>query len=167
MERLCIISVGKIQKRGETMKTEMDMKRQLGRKLTECGADKGKIALRTGLHFVFCILMDIVSLGGIRAIRNFAVRPPDTRIVLLDVVLTAVISLYPLIHLREYLAFYEYGIVFRKKAYLWSELGAVEWRTHTYGGIFTSVVMATNKRAFQVTYLKQPKKQYNRAYMHQ
>lgn len=111
--------------------------------------------------------MDIVSLGGIRAIRNFAVRPPDTRIVLLDVVLTAVISLYPLIHLREYLAFYEYGIVFRKKAYLWSELGAVEWRTHTYGGIFTSVVMATNKRAFQVTYLKQPKKQYNRAYMYQ
>lgn len=140
---------------------------QLGCKLTECGADKKKIALRTGLHLAFCLLMDIVSLGGISAIRNFAVRPPNMGVVILDVVLTAVIGLYPLLHLRDALAFYEYGIVFRKRAYLWSELGSVEWRTHTRGGFFTSVVMATNKRTFQVTYLEQPKKQYNRAYMKQ
>lgn len=149
------------------MEKKYESERQLGNKLTECGADKGKIALRTGLHMIFCILMDIVSLGGIRAIRNFAVCPPNMGVVILDAVLTLVIGLYPLIHLRDTLAFYEYGIVFRKKVYLWSELGSVEWRTHTYGGIFTSVVMATNKRAFSVTYLKQPKKQYNRAYMKQ
>lgn len=140
---------------------------QLGCKLTECGADKKKIALRTGLHLAFCLLMDIVSLGGFRAILNFAVRPPNMGIVIFDITVTAIFGLYPLIHLRDTLSFYEYGIVYRKRAYLWSELGAVEWRNHTYGGFFTSTVMATNQRTFSVTYLEQPKKQYNRAYMKQ
>lgn len=147
------------------METEMETERLLGRKLTECHTDKGKIALRTGLHIVFCILMDIMSLGGIGAIKNFGTHPPETSLVIMDVVLTLIIGLYPLIHLRDYLAFHENGIVFRKKTYLWSELGSVSWRDHTYGGFFHSTVMATHKKAFQVTYLKTPKKQYNRAYM--
>lgn len=149
------------------MESEMELERQLGRKLTECHADKKKIALRTGLHIAFCVLMDIMSLGGINAIRNFSAHPPSGGVVLMDVLLTLIIGLYPLIHLRDYLAFYENGIVFRKKAYFWSELGSVGWRDHTYGGFFHGIVMATNKKAFQVTYLEQPKKQYNRAYMNQ
>lgn len=149
------------------METETELEQRLGRKLSECSADKGKIALRTGLHIVFCVLMDIMSLGGIGAIKNFATRPPSIGVVIMDVVLTLVIGLYPLIHLRDYLAFYENGIVFRKKTYFWSELGSVTWRDHTYGGFFHRIVMATNKKAFQVTYLEHPKKQYNRAYMKQ
>lgn len=147
------------------METEMELERQLGRKLSECYADKKKIAVRTGLHIAFCILMDIMSLGGIGAIKRFPQEMPDTGIIVVDVLLTVIIGLYPLLHLREYLAFYENGIVFRKKAYLWSELGSVNWRDHVWGGFFHNTVMVTNKKAFQVAYLESPKKQYNRAYM--
>lgn len=143
----------------------MELERQLGRKLSECYADKKKIALRTGLHIAFCILMDIMSLGGIKAIKQFPQEMPDTNVIVVDVILTVVIGFYPLLHLRDYLAFYENGIIFRKKAYLWSELGSVSWRDHVWGGFFHHTVMATNKKAFQVAYVENPKKQYNIAYM--
>ncbi len=147
------------------MDTEMELERQLGRKLSECFADKKKIAIQTGIHIVFCILMDIMSLGGIHAIKHFPQEMPNIGIIAFDVILTVIIGLYPLIHLRDYLAFYENGIVFRKKMYLWSELGTVSWRDHIFAGFFHRTVMATNKKAFQVAYLENPKKQYNLAYM--
>lgn len=143
----------------------MEIEKSLGRKLTECGPDKVKIAIQTGWRTVFCILLDIMSWGGISAIRHWGETPPDIGLVLLDLALTAVIGLFPLIHLREYLAFYEKGIVYRKKAYLWSELGSAGWHERAYGALFYSTYMTTGKKKFNVTYLTKAKKQYNRAYM--
>ena len=68
-------------------------------------------------------------------------------------------------HLREYLAFYEYGIVYRKRTYLWSELGSARWRDFTYGGFFRRILMDTDRKVFDVTYVTNAKKEFNRAYM--
>ncbi|MCI8945464.1 MAG: hypothetical protein HFI91_00180 [Lachnospiraceae bacterium] len=138
---------------------------QLGRKLTECPADKLRIAIQTGWRTIFCILLDISNFGGIAAIRQWGDVPPEMSTVIVNLVLTVIFGLFPLIHLREYLAFYEYGIIYRKRAYLWSYLGQAEWRDHTYGGIFRSILMATNRKVFNVTYVVNAKKQFNRAYM--
>lgn len=154
---------GTVQKKegGEVVEAEGN----LGRKLTECGPDKVKIAIQTSWRTVFCILLDIMSWGGIAAIRQWGEVPPDMGLVLLDLALTIGFGLFPLIHLREYLAFYEYGIVYRKKAYLWSELGSAGWHERAYGALFYSTYMTTNKKKFNVTYVTKAKKQYNKAYL--
>lgn len=143
----------------------LDAEGKLGQKLTECEADKIKIAIQIGWRTALCIVFDIMNFGGFAAIARWGEVPPRFSAVIVNVVLTAVFGLYPLIHMREYLAFYEYGIVYRRKAYLWSELGSVGWRDHTYGGLFHSVLMDTDRRVFDVTYVANPKRQYNRAYM--
>lgn len=144
---------------------ELDVERRLGRKLTECRADKVKIAIQAGWRTAFCLILDITNLGGISAIQRWNETPPDIAIIILDLILTIVFGLFPLIHLREYLAFYENGIIYRKRPYFWSELGSAGWRNHTMGGIFNSTLMDTDIKVFNVTYVKNPKKQYNRAYM--
>ena len=151
----------KVQEGGDAVETE----KSLGRKLTECGSNKVRIAVQTTWRTVFCILLDIMSWGGIAAIRRWGETPPDMRLILLDLILTVCFGLFPLIHLREYLAFYENGIVYRKKAYLWSELGSVGWHERTYGALFHSTYMTTGKRKFNVTYVTKAKKQYNKAYL--
>lgn len=143
----------------------MDKEERLGLKLTECFSDKTRIAIQTCWRTALCLAFDIGNFGGIAAIRNWGEVPPDMRILLVNVVLTVVLGLFPLIHLREYMAFHQYGIVYRRKAYLWSELGDVGWRDHTYGGLFRSILMDTDKKTFDVTYVNGARKQYNRAYM--
>ena len=138
---------------------------QMGRKLTECPADKVKIAIQAGWRTAFCILLDIMNFGGIAAIRQWGEIPPEMSTIIVNLVLTVAFGFYPLIHLREYLAFYEYGIRYRKKTYFWSDLGQAGWRDHTYGGLFHSVLMDTDRKVFDVTYVQNPKKQFNKAYM--
>ena len=138
---------------------------QLGAKLTECFADKTKIAIHVGWRMVICLLLDIMNFGGIEAIRQWGEIPPTIGQITVNLILTVAFGLYPLIHLKEYLAFYEYGIIYRKKTYFWSELCSARWRDFTTGGFFRSVMMDTNKKAFNVTYVTNPKRQYNRAYM--
>lgn len=82
-----------------------------------------------------------------------------------NIIITVGFGLFPLIHAGDYLAFYQNGIVYKKKRYLWSELGKVGWRDFTHGGLFHSVMMDTSKKVFNVTYLEHPKKHYNEAYM--
>lgn len=143
----------------------METEGKLGRMLAECPADKVRIAVQTGWRTAFCILMDIMNFGGIAAIRQWGDIPPEMGTVVFNLIVTAAFGFYPLIHLREYLAFYEYGIIYRKKAYFWSDLGQVGWRDHTYGGLFHSILMDTNRKVFDVTYVTNAKKQFNRAYM--
>lgn len=138
---------------------------ELGQKLTECPADKVKIAIQVAWRGALCIVFDIMNFGGFAAIAQWGETGPEMSAVIVNLILTLGFGLYPLIHLKEYLAFYEYGIVYRKRAYRWSELGSVSWREHTYGGFFRSILMDTNKRVFDVTYVTNPKKQYNKAYM--
>ena len=140
---------------------------KLGRMLAECPADKLKIVIQAGWRTAFCILLDIMNFGGIAAIRNWGEVPPSGSTIVVNLVLTVVFGFYPLIHLREYLAFYEYGIVYRKRTYYWSDLGQAGWRDHTYGGFFRSILMDTNRRVFDVTYVQNAKRQFNRAYMNQ
>lgn len=142
-----------------------DIEHRLGRKLAECESDKFKIAIQTGWRTALCLLLDIANLGGISAIRHWKEVPPDSAILILDLVLTIVFGLFPLIHLREYLAFYENGIIYRKQTYFWSDMGSPDWRDHTIGGIFNSTMMRTKIKSFDVTYVKNAKKQYNKAYM--
>lgn len=138
---------------------------ELGEMLTECPANIGKIAFQASWRMAFCILLDVMNFGGFAAITHWNEVPPQASAIFTNVILTAVFGLFPLIHLREYLAFYEYGIVYRKKKYLWSELGEARWREHIYGGLFRSILMDTDRKVFDVTYVTDAKKQYNRAYM--
>ena len=144
---------------------EDGMESNLGRKLTECYADKRKEAIQAGWRTAFCILLDIANFGGIAAIRRWGEVPPEMTTVIVNLLLTVVFGLYPLIHLKKYLAFYENGMIYGKRQYLWADLGTPGWRDHTTGGFFHSTMMVTDKRNFDVTYLDSPKKEYNRAYM--
>lgn len=144
---------------------DMETEGKLGCKLTECFSDKGKIAFQVSWRTALCLALDIGNFGGIAAIRRWGETPPQLSAIIVNLALTVGFGLFPLIHLRRYMAFYERGIVYGKRAYLWSELGSAGWRDHTTGGIFHSLIMETNKKNFDVTYLANPKKQYNRAYM--
>lgn len=144
----------------------LEAEEQLGRKLAECPVDLVKIGIQVGWRTGFCILLDIMNFGGIAAIRQWGEVPPTMGMIIVNLVLTIGFGFYPLIHLREYLAFYEYGIKYRKGIYFWSDLGQAGWRNHNMGGgLFRSVLMDTNRKVFDVTYVKNPRKQFNRAYM--
>ena len=143
----------------------METEEGLGQKLAECPADMGKITFQAMWRMAFCIALDIMNFGGIAAIWRWNEVPPEMSTIFVNLILTIAFGLFPLIHLREYLAFYEYGIVYRKRTYLWSELGSARWRDFTYGGFFRRILMDTDRKVFDVTYVTNAKKEFNRAYM--
>ena len=131
---------------------------ELGIKLSEAGSDKKKIYVTTVIRVVvLAAFLFAVSGGG----KNFV----NMGMLIVSVLIVLGIGLYPLSHLPEKIEFYDNGITYCGKAYLWSDLRSVEWRDHTAGGIFCHTVMATESKVFDVTYLEQVKKQYNKAYL--
>lgn len=139
---------------------------QMGMKLTEAGADKSKIFLWTAIRTTVAILL---SLAGTMSNGGFAwwfasLRGIMILAVLWTIFLTA--GLFPLVHLKQYLIFYQYGFCYCGRNYLFSQTGSVHFRDiHT--GLMTHCRMQTEIRSFDVTWIKQAVKQYNRAYLDQ
>lgn len=135
----------------------------LGRKLTEAHANMGKIALRTLLRV---LVAGVIILAGVRS------NPPGKPVsilagalVLVMIVVSAIWVFYPLIHCREYMTFYENGIEFCGRRWCLDELGQISFmESKSNYSMFARTYMCTEVRKFDVTYIKDGKKNFNRAY---
>lgn len=137
----------------------------LGPVLAEAASHKGKILLRAGIRLV---LAGVVILAGIRG------NPPSGRPVNLWAALfVAVMALaatlwvfFPLTHWRDQLTFYQNGMAYNKRSWTLEELGEISFYDQSSNRtLFTRTYMRTAKGSFDVTYIKDGKKNYNQAYM--
>ena len=145
------------------MDKEFETELTLGRKLSEAPRNDGKIAFNVAWRTALCILCDFAAVGGVSGIERWKVEGPTLWDIIFCVGLIVIFGLFPLIHLRDKLEFYENGIVFGNKTYTLNELGDISW--HNSGNVINSTYMRTKVKGFNVTYLKYPKKAYNQAYM--
>ena len=143
----------------------MQEEKAMGRKLTEAHADIGKIALRTSLRV---LLSGVVILAGVRG------NPPQGKPVsFLAGFLVALIALgaavwvfFPLVHRKDCVLFYENGIMAGGRMWTLDELGEISFTDiKSNYSIFTRTYMCTAVRKFDMTYIKDGKKNFNRAYL--
>lgn len=143
---------------------ELVTEAQLGVRLTEAVPDKKKIIFYTVCRTAVAIVICLAGSGGIYGMGKWFTSLSG---ILIFTVLWAVflaIGLFPLVHFRDSLVFYENGICYHGRNYLFSQLGSVSFRDFQ-SGLMTHNMMDTDLRNFDVTYLERPKRQYNRAYM--
>ncbi|MCI9137901.1 MAG: hypothetical protein HFH48_10150 [Lachnospiraceae bacterium] len=142
----------------------MQEEQNIGKKLTEAHANVGKIIFRFMLRF---LLAGIIVLAGVRS--NPPQGPPSSVLAVCLVgfiVLAAVLWVsFPLIHCRDMIAFYENGIVIRKRPWMLTELGQISFmEVKSSYSLFARTYMCTEVRNFDITYIKNGKKNFNRAY---
>ena len=145
------------------MDTEFESELMLGNKLSEAPRNNGKIAFNVAWRTALCLLCSFAAIGGMSGIARWKVEGPTLWDIIFCVGLIVFFGLFPLIHLRDSLEFFENGITFRGKPYYLKDLGEIRW--HNSGNLITSTYMKTNVKSFNVTYLMHPKKAYNQAYM--
>lgn len=136
----------------------------MGRKLGEAHANMGKVLLHTAIR---AALAGVVVIAGIRG------NPPKggavSLIAGLAAALIALLALgwvfFPLIHCRDSLVFYETAIVAGKRQWTLEKLGEISFMDvkNNYS-LFGQTYMCTEIRRFNVTYIKDAKKNFNRAY---
>ncbi len=139
---------------------------QLGALLTQAVLDKPKIILHTVCRTTILNIVCFACSGGIHGMGKWFVEIKGTIMFLGLWAVFLAIGLFPLVHLKDSLAFYENGICYNGINYLHSQLGPIRFRDFHHG-MQTSNMMDTNLRTFDVTYLKRPKFYYNQAYMNQ
>lgn len=139
---------------------------QLGVLLAQSVPDKPKIVLHTVCKTSIAVFLGIACPGGIHGIETMFADIKGIVILLILWTITLAIGLFPLIHLKDSLIFYENGISYHGINYLHSQLGSIRFRD-VHGRIIVHNMMDTDLRTFDVTYLKRPKYYYNQAYMHQ
>ncbi len=145
----------------ETVQKEIYM----GRKLTEARANMGKIIFRTMLRV---LLAAVILLAGIRG------NPPNGKpasfmaglLASLMILAAAVWVFFPLIHCKDHVVFYENGILMGRKIWLLEELGEISFMDSTSNrSFFARTYMCTDIKNFNITYIKDAKKNFNRAYL--
>lgn len=142
---------------------EFESELMLGNKLSEAPRNNGKIAFNVAWRTALCLLCSFAAIGGMNGIARWKVEGPRLWDIIFCVGMIVFFGLFPLIHLRDKLEFYENGIVFGKKTYTLKELGDISWRNSS--NVIDSTYMRTNVKSFNVTYLVHPKKAYNQAYL--
>ena len=145
------------------MDKEFESELLLGNKLSEAPRNNGKILFNVAWRTALCLLCDFAAIGGAGGIARLKAEGPTPWDLIFSIGLIVVFGLFPLIHLRDSLEFYENGIVFSGKTYYLKDLGEVRW--HNSSNVISSTYMKTNVKSFNVTYLIHPKKAYNQAYM--
>lgn len=142
----------------------MQEEKTLGNKLTEAHANIGKILLRTSLRV---LLAGVIIVAGVRG------NPPQGKPVsYLAVFLVGLIALaaaawvfFPLIHWKDRVMFFENGIVVGARKWTLDELGEISFTDiRSNYSVFTRTYMCTTVRKFDLTYIKDGKKNFNRAY---
>lgn len=136
----------------------------LGKKLTEAHANLGKIFLRLTIRIV---LAGGIILAGVRG------NPPKGNdvsflsglLVVLIILAAAAWVFFPLIHCKKYIDFYENGIDYCQQKWTLDEIGKVSFmEAKSNYSLFAHTYMCTEIKKFDVTYLKDAKKNFNRAY---
>lgn len=142
----------------------MQGEKAIGRKLTEAHANIGKIVLRTSLRV---LLAGVIILAGMRG------NPPQGKpvsflagfLVALIAFGAAIWVFFPLIHWKDCVLFYENGIVAGGRKWTLDELGEISFMDiKSNYSAFTRTYMYTAVRKFDMTYIKDGKKNFNRAY---
>lgn len=142
----------------------MQEEKALGKELARAKADMGKILLRTGIRV---ILAGIIVFAGIRG------NPPERgpviflagALVVLIVLIAAAWVFWPLVHCRDFAAFYEKGMVLNQRKWMLQDLGEIFFQdVKTNYSLFGRTYLCTSVRKFDITYIKDCKKNFNRAY---
>lgn len=139
---------------------------QLGARLEQAYPDKLKIALHTICRTAIAIVISLAGSGGIHGMDKWFDSTGGIVIFFGLWAVSLAIGLFPLVHLKDSLVFYENGICYHGMRYLFSQLGSVRFRDYK-SGIMTHCMMDTDLRTFDVTFLERPKRQFNKAYMNQ
>lgn len=158
--RCTIPGGGKTLKRGEKKRMEEEL--YFGRKLEEAGVKKWLIFLRAGLRASPMAALLLVNL--MRGMEK-PVSVLAGILGALPVLAYFVWALYPLIHCRDYMTFYEGGIDICGTKRTLEELGDISFMDNRSGvSLFTETYMRTSAGRFNVTYIRDGKKCFNRAY---
>ena len=142
----------------------MKEEKAIGQKLTEAHANSGKILLRTALRI---LLAGVIILAGVRGNQ-----PQGKPVSLLAGFLAVLIALgaavwvfFPMIHWRDCVLFYENGIVAGGRKWTLDELGEISFKDiRSSYSVFSRTYMCTAVRNFDMTYIKDGKMNFNRAY---
>lgn len=142
----------------------MQSNKNLGKKLTTARANQTKIFLRL---FIRALLTGVIILAGVRGNppKENAVNVLSALFVLLMMFIAAAWVFFPLIHCKEYIIFYENGIEICQRKWTLDEIGKISFmEAKSNYSLFARTYMCTDIRKFDVTYIKEVKKNYNRAY---
>ena len=139
---------------------------QLGAPLTQAYPDKTKIILHTVCQTAIAVFLDFACPGGIQGIERMFADIKGIVTLLILWAISLALGLFPLIHLKDSLVFYENGICYNGMSYLHSQLGSIRFRDFQSGFIIHNM-MDTDLRTFDVTFIKRPKYYYNHAYLNQ
>ena len=136
----------------------------LGRKLTKAGPNMGKIAFHTGIRV---LLAGVVIVAGVRGnpVQGKPVSVLAGFLAALFVLGAALWVFFPLFHCRDYLVFYERGIDIKGRKWTLEKLGEISFMEAKYSySLFGRTYLCTEVQNFDVTYIKDGKKNFNRAY---
>lgn len=142
----------------------MQEENALGQELARATADMGKILLRTGIRI---LLAGVIIAAGIRG--NPPGRGPVSflagALVILIGLIAAAWVFWPLIHCKDFAAFYENGMVLGQRKWMLEELGEISFQdVKSNYSLFSRTYLCTSVRKFDITYVKDCKKNFNRAY---
>lgn len=138
------------------------MSEELGRKLTEAHCNKALIYTKLGIRIGFAALIVFYVVR----------RTPGGPANIMAGIILALIGLvglafvlWPATHFKDYVEFYEYGICYCGQRWTFERLGNLSFREYkSNASFFTNIYMDGKGKRFDVTYIKDAKKQYNRAY---
>lgn len=139
------------------------MNGELGRKLTEARCNKlfiyAKLGIRIGVAAVI-VFSGVRSYSGDGPVNLWA-----GIICALIAIAALLFVLWPATHFKDYVEFYEYGICYCGQRWTFEQLGNLSFTEYkSRASFFTDIYMDGRGKRFDVTYIKDAKKQYNRAY---
>lgn len=128
---------------------------RLENKLTEAGPNMGKIFLNCAIRAACLGLVLWVGYAE-NGFSSFW---------LFMFFIFFLIILLPMRHLRDKVEFFSNGISYHQRKCTLAEIGSVNWKTYKPSvGFFEELYMDTDAGRFVFTYVKDAKKQFNRAY---
>ena len=145
----------------------MQEEKACGRALAKAHVHVRKLACHTVPRI---LLAGVVVLAGVRG------NPPGGKPAsILALLIAAVIALaaavwvlFPLVHCRDYVIFYEHAVEICGKIWTLDELGSISFMESKANYSFLArTYLCTDVRNFNITYIKDVKKNFNRAYLEQ
>ena len=135
----------------------MSPQENLGQKLSEATADKARIyrymAVRAAIFAPF-ILSGIIGKNPV--------------LTAIFIALAAIPVFRPLRHLGDSVVFYERGFCYMGKPWLYAQLPPIQWQTFQASPSSPpTFFMVAGTKQFPLTYVKDPKGAYERAYSNQ
>lgn len=134
---------------------------ELGRLIGQAGTDWRRMGLSFLVRLAVVALATVVLFGR----GDFDLANLTDQIVL---IIYAVVLLYPLLHCRDTMEFYENGIAFKGKPYLF-QTDQVTWRRHSGTGFFLAAtrlhLAGGPKNGINVSYVQNAQETFTRLYV--